>query len=56
MSWLVKCDDGEVRHRRPFRTMTEAETFAWFGHVCLAKHTYEEVGTDGAHRNEEPRT
>lgn len=45
MSIEVVCDDGEVRHR-PFDTERDAVNWAWWGHVCLARHTYRTVKED----------
>lgn len=35
----VTCEDGQSRHDAPFATRQEADQFAWWGHVCTAKHT-----------------
>jgi hypothetical protein len=41
--WQVVCEDGQVRHHDTFATLEEASSFAWFGHICTARHEYVEV-------------
>jgi hypothetical protein len=38
----VVCQDGQVRHA-PFTTRREADAWAWWGHICAAKHEVNEV-------------
>ena len=39
MSYVVVCEDGHQRHSDRFATKAEAESWAWWGHVCTASHT-----------------
>ena len=41
--WEIVCQDGQVRHDRPFANKREAEYWAHWGHCCLADHTYRVV-------------
>lgn len=41
MRIYVDCEDGQVRHDRPFANMLLARHFAEFGHCCTTKHEYE---------------
>jgi hypothetical protein len=38
--WQVVCADGQVRHEDLFENRGEAEQWAWYGHPCLATHTF----------------
>lgn len=40
--FTVTCEDGQVRHREPFATRAEADTFADQGHACTNQHTITE--------------
>lgn len=40
MTITVRCEDGGVRHSRPFDTRAEAETFAEWGHCCTRRHEF----------------
>lgn len=45
MTFTVTCEDGLVRHREPFATRTDAETFAEWGHCCTRRHDITETDT-----------
>lgn len=45
MSYVVKCEDGKVRHVGVFDTLSGAGQWADYGHICLARHTVEYVVT-----------
>lgn len=51
----VICADGRVRHPAPFGSLGEAQTWANWGHCCLATHTYRrEEASDGDARGNRP--
>lgn len=41
--FIVRCEDGAVRHEGTFATRAEAEQFAYWGHCCTVRHTYVRV-------------
>lgn len=43
----VRCEDGEVRHDRPFGDKAAAKEFAEWGHACTSSHTITPIDEDG---------
>lgn len=39
--WIVRCEDGAIRHRRAFGDLADAERFAEWEHACTTTHTIE---------------
>lgn len=37
--WVVRCEDGKIRHERSFESITAAEHFAEWEHACTTTHT-----------------
>lgn len=41
--FIVRCQDGRVRHEGSFENRLEAATWAEYGHCCTRHHSFERV-------------
>lgn len=40
-AYIVRCEDGRVRHGEPFERRSDADRWAEWGHACTANHRIE---------------